>query len=420
MILILSYAGVKVVAKIRAPATSGGSVMGPKGPGQFVLEESKGVPKSVSRLNAIVTLGADGEAAATALVNRLGDKGVIEVGRYIQADSKAARFVYEHGVEGAEALHKAKGNLAEAAKLLPTVPKLQLPAPAAVPEPIKTEPVKTEPVKTEPVKTEPVKTVPVKTEPAKTEPAKTEPAKTEPAKTEPAKTEPAKTEPAKTEPAKTEPAKTDTKPPFPANEFLASDPTWKQWPPPKPASVHPDWDKPGGARYRYDRYRYQKWEESGKPATPPKDLLSPEQYYDRYVAPKAVGQSPGEMGSPEHKALVVGVRDANGIGTQTMGEQRPDAVGRIDQPIKIPGGPTVTPQKGGRVLYEADNFFKDGSQIVSEGREQVRQFRKDNPDATIVVQDAANPKNIIIYEPGTQPPPPGPLKPGTANKVPVK
>jgi len=41
-------------------------------------------------------------------------------------------------------------------------------------------------------------------------------------------------------------------------------------------------------------------------------------------------------------------------------------------------------------------------------------------DATIVVQDAANAKNIIIYEPGTQPPQPGPLKPGTPNKVPVK
>jgi Domain of unknown function (DUF4157) len=135
LILILSYAGVKVAAKIRAPATSGGTVMGPKGVGQFVLEEPKAVPKAVSRLNAIVTLGADGEAAATALINRLGESGVVEVGRYIQADSKAARFVYENGVEGAEALHKAKGNLAEAGKLLPKIPKLQLPPPGAVAEP---------------------------------------------------------------------------------------------------------------------------------------------------------------------------------------------------------------------------------------------------------------------------------------------
>ncbi len=38
---------------------------------------------------------------------------------------------------------------------------------------------------------------------------------------------------------------------------------------------------------------------------------------------------------------------------------------------------------------------------------------------TIVVQDAANPKNVIIYEPGTQPPPGVRLAPGTAIKVPV-
>ncbi|MEO6775811.1 MAG: hypothetical protein ABI467_22815 [Kofleriaceae bacterium] len=214
------------------------------------------------------------------------------------------------------------------------------------------------------------------------------------------------------------------KPPLPTSEFPATDATWKHWPPPAPPKDKPAWNEPGGARYRYaryryDRYRYEKWEELGKPAEAPRDLLTPKQYYDRYVAPKAVGQSPGEMGSPEHKALVLEVRGTNKVGTQTMGAQRPDAVGGTDQPLAIPHGPTVTPQKGGRVLYEADNFYKDGSQIVSEGREQVRQFRKDNPNATIVVQDAANPKNVIIYEPGTQPPPGGRLAQGTAIKVPV-
>ena len=211
------------------------------------------------------------------------------------------------------------------------------------------------------------------------------------------------------------------KPVFPANEFPSTDPTWQQWPPPEPAKTKPAWNQPGGARWRFDRYRYQKWLESGKASTPPADLKPPQKYFDEHVAPKAAGQSPGEMGSPAHKALVLDVRGSNGIGTQTMGLQRPDAVGRIDQALTIPGsGLTVVPTKGGRVLYEADNFFKDGSQIVSEGREQVRQFRKDNPDATIVVQDVANPKNTIIYEPGTQPPPGGPLPAKTPNKVPVQ
>lgn len=122
------------------------------------------------------------------------------------------------------------------------------------------------------------------------------------------------------------------------------------------------------------------------------------------------------MGSPEHKAAVLRVRTANNIRTQTMGEQRPDAVGGVDQPIVVQGQ-TITPSKGGRVLYEADNFFKDGSRIVSEGREQVRQFRSDNPDATIVVEDVMNKNNVIVYEPGTQPPAPGVLAPGTPNKV---
>ena len=87
------------------------------------------------------------------------------------------------------------------------------------------------------------------------------------------------------------------------------------------------------------------------------------------------------------------------------------------QPIKV-GDLTIAPEKDGVVLYEAENFYKDGSQMVSEGREQVRQFRADNPNnpnATIVVQDVENPNNIVTYKPGTQPPPPGRLKPGTSN-----
>jgi hypothetical protein len=145
ILLILSFVGAKAVARIRAPGPGAG-LKGPAGAGQFVLQESKAVPKAVARLNAIVQLGADGEAAATALVNRLGENGVLEVGRYIQADSKAARFVYENGVEGAEALQKAKGNLAEATKLLPNVPKYQLPAATPPPPPSPAPPPVTQPV----------------------------------------------------------------------------------------------------------------------------------------------------------------------------------------------------------------------------------------------------------------------------------
>ncbi|MEJ7598238.1 MAG: DUF4157 domain-containing protein [Kofleriaceae bacterium] len=222
-----------------------------------------------------------------------------------------------------------------------------------------------------------------------------------------------------TPPIAAKPAATANEPRFPKEEFPSSDQSWKQWPPPAPSGDKPSWDGPGGSRYRYDRYRYQKWEDSGKSATPPKDLMDPATYYGRFVAPKARGQSPGEQGSPAHRALVDKVKKDNGVGTATMGEKRPDAVGEKDQPLQVGDGPPIKPGPGQRVLYEAETFFKDGSQMVSKGREQVRQFRKDNPDATIVVQDTANPKNIVVYPPGTQPPPPGPLPANSPNSVPV-
>ena len=307
------------------------------------------------------------------------------------------------------------------------VPKTEAPkTEAPKTEAPKTEVPKTEVPKTEAPKTEAPKTEVPKTEVPKTEAPKTEVPKTEVPKTEAPKTEVPKTEVPKTEAPKTEAPKTDVPkveevktPEFPKEEFSPSDPGWQKWPPPEPSSVKPKWNEPGGARWRYDRYRYDKWMESGKSKTPPTDLMPPKTYFDRHVAPKARGQSPGEMGSPEHRAAVEKVREENNVGTQTMGEKRPDAVGNIDQPLKV-AGKVYTPKKGGRVLYEADNFFKDSSQLVSEAREQVRQFRKDNPDATIVVEDAANPGKVIVYEPGTQPPPPGPLKPNTPSIEPVK
>ncbi|HWO26787.1 MAG TPA: DUF4157 domain-containing protein [Kofleriaceae bacterium] len=252
---------------------------------------------------------------------------------------------------------------------------------------------------------------------AKAEPekAKAEPEKTK-AEPEKAKAEPEK---AKAEPEKLEKDAPKAATPYPAEEFPATDQGWQKWPPPEPAKAKPGWDQPGGTRYRYDRYRYDKWLESNKSTSPPKGLKGPKEYFERHVAPKARGQSPGEPGSPQHKALVNKVHKDNFIGTETRGTRRPDAVGKVDQAIKV-GDRTITPKKGGRVLYEAENFYKDGSQMVAEGRKQVRQLRADNPNATIVVQDVANPNNIVVYEPGAQPPPGGRLKPGTPNIEPVE
>ena len=132
-LLVLTYLGVKAVAKVRpaAEAGAGKAVLGPEGPEQFVIKDFKGpIPKEVARLNAVVQLSSDGQATAATLLGRLGDQGVIDVAKYIQADSQAARFVYENGVDGAEALQKAKGNLDAAKNLLPRKPVGLLPSAA--------------------------------------------------------------------------------------------------------------------------------------------------------------------------------------------------------------------------------------------------------------------------------------------------
>jgi hypothetical protein len=130
-LLVLSYLGIKAAARVSpaAEAGAGKSVVGPEGPRQFVIQDFKGpVPKEVARLNAIVQLSSEGQATAATLLTRLGDQGVVEVAKYIQADSKAARFVYENGVDGADALQKAKGDPVAAAKLLPPKSAGLLPA----------------------------------------------------------------------------------------------------------------------------------------------------------------------------------------------------------------------------------------------------------------------------------------------------
>ena len=201
-------------------------------------------------------------------------------------------------------------------------------------------------------------------------------------------------------------------PEFPADEFPENDPNLTRWPPLKPGLPKPKWYEPGGARWRYDRYRYEAAEEGRTPQS----LKKPKEYFNDHIAPKAKGQSPGEAGSPAHAAAVDKVRTENGVLTETLGKRRPDALGLIDTPLKV-GDQLIRPNKGARVIYEADNFFKDGSQITSEGRAQVRQLRADNPKDTIVVQDADNPGRIIVYEPGTAPPPTGRLPSGTPDKV---
>jgi hypothetical protein len=198
------------------------------------------------------------------------------------------------------------------------------------------------------------------------------------------------------------------KPVFPDKEF--ADPAVKKWPPakwpPSDDAVKPGVDDPGGAVWRYKRYLYEKYLELESPKRRPKDLLSPEEWFDRHFAPKASGQSAGEAGGPKHREMVRIVKAENRLEDEppaTGGGRRPDAMGKQGQSLKIAGKTYAPETNASRVIYEADTFYADGTHIKSEGREQVRDLRAAYPDATIVVQDVET-GNVLVYPPGTQPP----------------
>jgi hypothetical protein len=124
-LVLAAYLGVKAYQKLGAPKT----VVGPAGPGQFVIKGFQGpIPKEVARLGAILALNADGQAMSGLLISRIGQKGMLDVARFVQADSQAAILVYERGLPAVEALHKTEGNVAKARAMLPPEPAGLLPA----------------------------------------------------------------------------------------------------------------------------------------------------------------------------------------------------------------------------------------------------------------------------------------------------
>jgi RHS repeat-associated protein len=115
----------------------------------------------------------------------------------------------------------------------------------------------------------------------------------------------------------------------------------------------------------------------------------------------------GRNGNPAH------VADVTANNTQASGELRaipvggrvPDGVGRTGQRVLIRGVP-IDPGPNGRVIVESERF--SGNIPVSGGRAQLRDIRRGDRGATIVVTDPENPARApLIYPPGTQPPPSG-------------
>ncbi len=120
VVLLATYLG----AKAYRVATTKPPVLGPEGPGQFEIKGFQGpIPKEVARLGAILALNAEGQAVGGLLLSRFGQQGSVRLARWVQADSRAALFVHEHGLAALEALEKSGGDLAKAqAMTTPTPP----------------------------------------------------------------------------------------------------------------------------------------------------------------------------------------------------------------------------------------------------------------------------------------------------------
>jgi hypothetical protein len=191
------------------------------------------------------------------------------------------------------------------------------------------------------------------------------------------------------------------------------------WPPEPPVGDPPPFTDPGSATWRYERYRHTAYLEGRMPAKDPlnaleNEILPPDQWKKRYFDVVLEGGRPGRGGSPAHAKDVLANNFENKLEPKPLSNGRvPDGVGQPRQKVVI-RGQTIDPGEG-RVLVESDHLVYDGTMPNSEARDQVRAFRRADPDATIVVTDLADPaRPPLVYPPGKQPPPPGPLPKGQA------
>jgi hypothetical protein len=109
-------------------------MIGPEGTGRFTLPEYSGpASPEAARVGALLGLGAETQAAAGVLIERLGPDGVRKAAGYIQNDSAAARLVVKGGMPSLEALVDAEGNVEQAKKNLASgkAPPQLPPAPEA-------------------------------------------------------------------------------------------------------------------------------------------------------------------------------------------------------------------------------------------------------------------------------------------------
>jgi hypothetical protein len=124
--------------KAPAPDQAPG-LRGSEGPGQFTLANFEGpITAEEAKLGAIFCLNAEAQAALGRILSRIGRGGLEKVATLVNANSRVALFVAEHGEAGLYALLEADGEMSAArAKLAAgghtTQSPLALPAAAEAP-----------------------------------------------------------------------------------------------------------------------------------------------------------------------------------------------------------------------------------------------------------------------------------------------
>jgi hypothetical protein len=133
-LVLLTHLGVKAWRYARDRLTAGrqargeerasdaaAGMKGPEGPRQFVIANFNGpISPEEAKLGAIFSLNPEAEAAMGRLISRIGRDGLEKAAALVQADSRAALFVAEHGEAAVYALLDADGNVTSAATRLPS------------------------------------------------------------------------------------------------------------------------------------------------------------------------------------------------------------------------------------------------------------------------------------------------------------
>jgi hypothetical protein len=141
-VIVLTHLGIKAWNVVRGGAKAASTtapeagLRGPKRPGQFTLANFQGpITAEEAKLGAIFSLNADAQAALGRILSRIGRGGLEKVATLVNANSRAALFVAEHGEAGLYALLEAEGDVGAARAKLAAggqTPRAPLALPAAV------------------------------------------------------------------------------------------------------------------------------------------------------------------------------------------------------------------------------------------------------------------------------------------------